>query len=51
MAASTDLDGTHGVAGAVGLIMASAGPKIASKANEVRIFFMMKDMYSPRTDC
>jgi hypothetical protein len=45
IAASTVLDGTHGVAGAVGSIMARAGSRAASAKNVVKIRFMLEDVY------
>ena len=43
--ASIVLDGTHGVAGAVGSIMARAGSRAASAKKVVKIRFMLEDMY------
>ena len=49
MTVSTDRDGTHGVAGAVGSIMASTGCKTARMISEGEIHFMLQDVYSPST--
>lgn len=45
IAASTVLDGTHGVAGAVGSIIARAGSRAASAKKVVKIRFMLEDVY------